>query len=229
MNTTAWAGAVLLLSLGACSSDVTTPASSRPRPDGVPSNAKLSTVSSTWEIPLADSGLSVKSDHRFPDASNTYSVYADGVCSFSSQIFNTGSGDDTFSFSYPKGKCGRTWTVMFPDGVTETLAYNGGLQVLESPTSRIPIGDDSLRHFRFGTSSTNGNPTASRCSQGLVFGEGGANPAPGSDRLVVHRMNDSMWYVHSQLAPNDSAYCIDNGKLYEMQVSFLIVASQPLP
>jgi hypothetical protein len=42
-------------------------------------------------------------------------------------------------------------------------------------------------------------------------------------------MNDSMWYVHSQLAPNDSAYCIDNGKLYEMQVSFLIVASQPLP
>jgi hypothetical protein len=231
MNTTAFAGAAALLLVAACSADVATPAGVRvdqARPDF--SNVTNSNPSSTWEVPLADAGLSVKSDHKYPDGTNTYSVYAEGVCSFTSTIFTTGSGDDTFGFTYPKGKCGRTWTVTYSDGFTETLAYGGGLQVLENSTFSIPVGDSTLRHFRFAAGTgPSFNPVASRCSQGLVFGENGKNPAPGSDSVFVKRVDAQTWDVHSQLAPRDSAYCIDNGKLSEMQVAFRIIASQPLP
>ena len=230
MNTTAFAGAAALLLVAACSSDIATPVRQplAQRPDF--NSVTNSNPSSNWEIPLADAGLSVKSDHKYPDATNTYSVYAQNVCSFSSTMFTTGSGDDTFGFTYPKGKCGRTWTVTYSDGFTETLAYGGGLQVLENSNFSIPVGHTALRHFRFsaGTGASY-NPVASRCSQGLVFGENGNNPAPGSDSVMVTRVDARTWDVQSQPAPNDHAYCIDNGLLYEMQVAFRIVASQPLP
>ena len=232
MNTTAFAGAAALLLVAACSSDVGTPSSVKVKQDGIAfSNVTNSNPSSTWEIPLADAGLSVKSDHQFPDGTNTYSVYAAGVCSFTSTIFTTGSGDDTFGFTYPKaGKCGRTWTVTYSDGFTETLAYGGGLQVLENSVFSIPVGTSRLRHFRFAAGTgASFNPVAGRCSQGLVFGPNGANPAPGSDSVMVTRVDAQTWDVHSQAAPDDKAYCIDNGQLYDMQVSFRIIASQPLP
>ena len=229
MNTSARAAAAALLLVAACSSDIAT---SIPVRHGAVSfsNVTNSNASSTWEVPLADAGLSVKSDHRFPDASGTYSVYAVGVCSFTSTIFTTGSGDDTFGFTYPKsGRCGRTWTVTYSDGFTETLAYGGGLQVLENSVFSIPIGTSAYRHFRFAAGTgPSFNPVPSRCSQGLVFGENGKNPALGSDSVIVTRVDAQTWDVHSQAAPNDNAYCIDNGLLYEMQISFRIIANQPL-
>jgi len=204
-------------------------------PDEMDPAAALSTASptanptATWAFPLDDAALSVRSDRKFPDASGTYSLYANGVCSVSSTIFYGGSGDNTIQFSYPKAKtCGRTWTVVYPDGFSETLAYQGGVQVLENTGYAIPIGATVLRHMRFGT-GRNGNPVASRCGQGLVFGPGGANPALGSDSVSVHRVDASTWEVSSQPAPNDRAYCIDNGQLYSMRISFRIVASGPLP
>lgn len=233
MNTTAFAAAAALLLVTACSNDIATPTRRPASQDGVAfSSVTNSNPSSTWEIPLADAGLSVKSDHQFADASGTYSMYAVGVCSFTSTMFTTGSGDDTFGNSYPKsGKCGRTWTVTYPDGFTETLAYGGGLQVLEKIGGfTIPINGQALRHFRFAaTTGASGNPVAGRCSQGLVFGPNGNNPAPGSDSVMVTRVDARTWDVHSQPAPNGRAYCIDNGQLYEMQVAFRIIASQDLP
>jgi hypothetical protein len=167
----------------------------------------------TWAFPVADAGLSVRSDGRFLDGTGTYSLYAHGVCTVNSPMFTSGSGDNTISFNYPKTKvCGRTWTVSYPDGVTETLAYQGGVQVLQNDTYSIPVGTTVLRHMRFGTGN-NGNPTAARCSQGLVFGEGGANPALGSDSVTVTRIDASTWEVASQAAPNDEAFCINNGQL----------------
>ena len=183
----------------------------------------------TWELPLADAGLSIKSDGKYSDG--TYSLYANGTCGVSTSLLYSGSGDNTISFPYPKSKsCGRTWTVAYPDGYSETLAYAGGVQVLENATYSIPIGNTVLRHFRFGTNvRTLGDPTGGRCSQGLVFGPNGANPAPGSDSVMVTRVDASTWEVQSQPAPNDNAYCVDNGQLYEMQVHFVIVSSNPLP
>jgi len=186
----------------------------------------------TWAFPLADAGLSVRSDHLYSDG--TYSLYAHGVCSVSSPIFFGGTGDNTISFNYPRGSgknaCGRTWTVEYPDGYVEALSYSGGLQVLQNESFTIPVGNTTLRHFRFGVSSANSaNPVAARCAQGLVFGPGGGNPAIGSDSVQVTRLDASTWRVRSQAAPNDHAYCIDNGQLYEMQIDFLIIASRPLP
>jgi hypothetical protein len=233
MHTTAYAAAATLLSVAACSSsDIAKPVGIRLHPDAAAvSAAKTTTLTSTWEVPLAAAGLSVQSDGRFPDGSGTYSVYAPGVCTFASTMFTTGSGDDTFGFSYPRsGKCGRTWTVTYPGGFTETLAYGGGLQELENSVFSIPIGQTARRHFRFATGTNpSGNPVPGRCAQGLVFGPNGKFPTPGSDSVVVHRLDASTWDVHSQPAPNDHAYCLDNNQLYEMQVAFRIISSQPLP
>src|SRR3954471_3802871 len=141
MNTSAYAAAAALLSVIACGSDVSTPAAVRMSPDGaVVTAARITNPTSTWELPLNTAGLSVKSDGKYPDATNTYSTYAPAICSFTSTMFTTGSGDDTFGFTYPKpGKCGRTWTVTYPDGFTETLAYGGGVQVLENSMYSIPL------------------------------------------------------------------------------------------
>jgi hypothetical protein len=232
MFTSAHAAGAALLLVAACSGDIAKPAEIAL----IPNSATFATVqasnpTSTWEIPLADAGLSVKSDHKYPDAAAQYSLYAPGVCSFTSTMFTTGSGDDTFGFNYTKpGKCGRTWTVTYPDGLTETLAYGGGLQILENSTFSIPRGATVERHFRFAADpSPSGNPISGRCTQGLVFGEFGNNPTPGSDSVLVTRVDARTWDVHSKPAPNDHAYCLDNGKLYEMRVSFRIVASEPLP
>lgn len=220
---------VLALILAACERAPTSPTSV-----GSPRGLEFSTASSSnptasWEFPLNDAALSVRSDHRFQESTGTYSVYANAVCGVSSTLFFSGSGDNTISFNYPKtNQCGRTWTVTYPDSFVETLAYQGGVQILENSSYQIPIDAVVKRHFRFGT-GRNGNPSTARCGQGLVFGPNGANPAPGSDSVLVHRVDASTWDVYSQPAPNDFAYCIDNGKIYEMQMSFRIVSSQPLP
>jgi hypothetical protein len=189
-------------------------------------------VTARWGFPLADAGLSVRSDGQFSDGS--YSWYSHGVCTVSSAIFVGGSGDNTINFSYPKTApktvCGRTFTMVFPDGFTETLAYAGGVQILQSSSFQIPVGTQAKRHMRFGADQRGrGNPVAARCGLGLVFGEGGGNPALGSDSVVVSRLDARTWRVQSQAAPDNQAFCIDNGQLYDMTLDFLIVASRDLP
>jgi len=217
------------ISITACQSE-SNPLTGNLRPDASALKARgSSNATATWQFPLSDEGLSVKSDHQFVDGTGTYSTYANGTCTVSSTIFYSGSGDNTIQFSYPKARsCGRTWTVVYPDGYTETLAYQGGVQVLEDSNFAIPVGHTVLRHFRFGTGN-NGNPLPARCGQGLVFGPNGANAASGSDSVAVTRVDASTWDVQSQPAPSDRAYCIDNGQLYEMQIRFRIVSSLPLP
>ena len=120
--------------------------------------------------------------------------------------------------------------MVYPDAFTETLAYQGGVQILQSSSFQIPIGSQTLRHMRFAADQrSRGNPVSARCGLGLVFGEGGANPAIGSDSVVVSRIDARTWRVQSQPAPDNLAFCIDNGQLYAMTVDFIIVASRDLP
>jgi hypothetical protein len=189
-------------------------------------------VTTDWAFPVADAGLSIRSDGQFSDG--TYSWYRAGTCTFTSTLFLEGSGDNVIRFDYPKTKpkpvCGRTMTMVFPDGVTETLAYEGGVQILQSAAFQIPVGTQAKRHMRFGAGQRfRNNPVPARCGLGLVFGEGGGNPALGSDSVVVSRLDARTWRVQTQSSPDNFAYCIDNGQLYEMTLDFTIVASRDLP
>jgi len=109
--------------LAGCAGDRSTaPLSSSSRS---PAAAKpTANPTATWLIPLNDAALSLRSDHNAQFSDGTYSRYANGECSFTSTIFLDGTGDNTFGFSYPRNRtCGRTWTVVYPDAYSETLAY----------------------------------------------------------------------------------------------------------
>jgi hypothetical protein len=179
----------------------------------------------TWQLPIADAALSLKSDGQYRDA--IYSSYASGICNVSGSIFagygTNDSGDATIQTSLPsKGKCGRVFTLSYPDGLTETLASFANLHALETSSYAIPLGTTAFRRLTINPGAVI-NKTTPRCSK-LQFGEfptGG----PGSDSVAVTRIDASTWQVQSQASPNDLAYCETDGRLYHMQVSFRIVSS----
>ncbi len=193
---------------------------------------KLSTPTGTWKLPLADASLSLKSDRRYDDG--TYSVYAAGVCNVSGSIFTgesgstNNSGDATIQTSKPtKGKCGRQFTIGYPDGYTETLISFNNLNLLENTTYSVPVGTTVMRRLVVNPGVLANNP--SRCGR-LHFGVGPlGEKGIGSDSVQVTRIDPSTWQVQSQAAPNNLALCETNGQLYRMQVSFVIVSSRPLP
>src|SRR4029077_5629458 len=133
-----------------------------------------------------------------------YSVYADGVCTVSATIFNTGSGDGTIQTNAPKGHvCGREFKYVYPDGTSETDANYPGvfnLTLIESPTYSIPVGTTVPRHLNLGSASN------VRCA-GIHFGVGKEGKGVGSDSVLVTRVNATTWQVTSQAYPNDLAEC----------------------
>ena len=190
---------------------------------------KPSIPSDTWKLPLADAGLSLKSDGRYGDGK--YSVYAAGVCNVTGSIFTdedggtNNSGDATIQVSLATpGKCGRLFTIAYPDGVSETLASFNNLHELQNTNYSIPTGSTARRRLTINTANVT-NKVTPRCGK-LQFGSfptGGT----GSDSVQVTRIDASTWQVQSQAAPNDLALCENNGQLYHMHVSFLAVASHP--
>jgi len=185
----------------------------------------------TWRLPLDTAGLAFRSDGQYSDG--THSVYANGICNVTGSIFNgsdggsNDSGDATIQTSSPsKAKCGRVFTLAYPDGFTETLASFGNLHQLENTSFRISIGATALRRLTINPGDVI-NKRSPRCSK-LQFGEF-PNGGFGSDSVAVTRIDASTWRVQSQAWPDDFAYCETNGQLYHMQVSFLIVASRSLP
>lgn len=57
-----------------------------------------------------------------------------------------------------------------------------------------------------------------------------ANVGAGSDSVLVTRLDARSWQVQSQAAPDQQrAYCENNGALYSMPVSFVVVSSANLP
>jgi hypothetical protein len=217
--------ALAILVLTACAGDTTAPFSDEA---AFNKNAKVtvSDPTATWLIPVSDTGLSLRSDGQ--QVSHGNSVYANDVCGVTTRIFATtagsGSGDATIRLDAATGKgCGRTFTIVYPDGRSETLRSFANLWAVHSPTSSIPIGATELRRFVFNPSAIN---VSSRCGR-LIFGESELGGAAGSDRLEVTRVDARTWHVQSQ--PEDrNALCENTGALYEMSVEFTVVASQDL-
>lgn len=188
---------------------------------------KVTDPTATWMFPLSDAGLSVQSDHLYASGSN--SVYANGVCNVSTNIFattaNSSSGDATLGMGNPNGKCYRRFRFIYPDGVTESLPIFSNLRQIENLTYSIPIGASVHRQLHMGVSGSN---VASRCG-GLVWGYGVANNvAVGSDSVVVNRIDASTWHVMSDPA-RSLAWCKTTGQLFQMTVDFTVVSSRPLP
>jgi hypothetical protein len=184
----------------------------------------------TYRFPLADASLNIKSDGAFSDG--TYSVFANGVCGVEAKIFATAdlsnSGDATLGTNGPRSKdrsCPaypRRFTVVFPDGITETTASFSNLREIENTTYTIPVGSTVKRAFHMGVA------TSARC-EGLVWSAiRTGTPIPGDSVLVTRTAVDS-WHVQSQPAPNNRAYCWPNGPSYNMAVEFTITSSRALP
>jgi hypothetical protein len=179
----------------------------------------VSDPTSTWAIPLADGGLSLKSDGRYSDG--TSSVYADGVCGVEGNFFattqNSNSGDVTLTLNKAKGRngCGRSVSLVFDDGYTSTSSWFININEIENTTYAIPIGSTVPRVMNIHYSG--------RCD-GLQMGRDS-----NSDPVQVTRIDGHTWHAVSQPYPNDRAYCTTNGQTYHIQVDVTVMASRDLP
>jgi len=223
---------VIAASLIACS-DSTVPGAPRSLTADAADAAKAppgpTDPTATWYIPLSDAALSVRSDQLNGDGTN--SVYANGVCNVATTIFATASksnsGDATLNTGTGGGRCSRHITVVFPDGASEVDGTFMNLREIENTIYSIPIGSTVERQLHVGTDQTPSDH--SRCG-GLVFGYGVANNiAAGSDSIWVTRVDASTWHAFSKAAPDNLAYCKNNGQLYPMNVDITIVSSRALP
>ena len=213
---------MLALTLGACAVEKSTAPSQLTATSASYGKTTVTDPTATFKFPLADAGLSLKSDGRYSDGTN--SVYADGVCGTSAKIFATtalsNSGDATFQTTAPRGNtCGRVMTVSYSDGVSETNGIFLNVRQIENTTYSIPIGTTVTR--RLGSQTT-------RCAF-LTWGVKPDGAGAGSDSVLVTRVDSSTWHVQNQPNGLDHAYCSTTGQLYRMPVDFTIVSSRPLP
>lgn len=194
-----------------------------------PPSGPTDPTASFW-FPLDDAGLGLRSDHLFPNGSS--SVYANGVCGVNSKIFATGeasgSGDAIMHTNNPRSKdvkCSaypRLVTVDYGDGVVETAPVFINVREIANATFQIPIGGNTLRILRVNLGG--------RCD-GLAWADqlaDGTN-SNGGDRVQVTRVDASTWLVESQPYPDNQAYCVATGQLYNIAVRFTVISSSPLP
>ena len=213
-----------LVILSACS-DQTTTTSPRLAANAGMLAAKNSVTdpSATWYFPT-DATLSVQSDGLNLSGGN--SVYANGVCNVTTNIFattaNSNSGDATINMGNGNGKCARRLRFIYPDGTSDLIGVFGNLRQIENTTYAIAVGTTVKRQLHLGTTAPN---ATSRCN-GLVWGYGVANDiAAGSDSVLVTRVDASTWHVASD--PNHNlAWCKATGELFPMSVEFTLVASR---
>ncbi len=218
----------LLVVLAACSERGVTPARVV-----APEEAQLARPSgptdpvATFYFPLADASLGLKSDGRYGDG--TYSVYANGVCGLSAKLFATteksNSGDATMQTNNPRAKDNRcterSVTVDYGDGVVWSGATFINVRQIQNTSYSIPVGSAALRDMAMSTERCGGlrwMPVLQ--PEGIMTG---------ADQVLVTRVDASTWRVQSQPYPNDKAYCLNTGQLYNIAVDFLIVSSYPLP
>jgi hypothetical protein len=176
---------------------------------------------SDWLLPLADADLDFRSDRR--NATDGYSVYADGDCGVTSHIFLGGSGDATANSGSSK-KCPRTFSARYPDGLVETFTSFANVRKLAAPS--IPLGHTQKRTFAINPGTHRNNPN--RCGR-LLFGVGDQGNGVGSDSVLVTRLDARTWEIRTQDPPDNKALCESNGEIYPMRVHFKVRTRIPFP
>ena len=185
--------------------------------------------SAAFWFPLDDAALGLRSDHLY--GNGTSSVYAHGVCGVNSKIFATAtasnSGDAIMHTNNPRfsdRKCAdypRTVTVEYAPGDQESGPVFINVREIANTTFQIPIGSTVQRILRV---------NVGRCD-GLAWTPqlGDGTNTSGGDYVNVTRVDGSTWLVESQPYPDNQAYCVATGQLYNIAVRFTIVSSDPLP
>jgi hypothetical protein len=176
----------------------------------------------TWKLPLNDGALAFRSDRQSADG--TYSSYANGACGVTTWIEMSTSdpfpGDAHVSLASAKKGCGRTLTLVYPDGVKETAIGNSNLRKLESRDTVIAVGATEKRTLAINL----GSPGSTRCGR-VLFGEGSAGAGVGSDSVLVTRLDARTWHVQSNTG-HTLALCENTNVLYSMPVDFMLVADR---
>ncbi len=230
--------------LAGCQSDLTYP--QNPGAPSAPALGKSTTTNATatWKLPLNTSGLGLISDGQYSDV--TSSVYDDGVCGVTTQIFNaTGSlsGDATLQTNNPSAKSNRcaqyprkmtlvypVGDLQYPNGGTETMAVFLNVRNIANPTTVIPVGylNRVQRHFTV-------NPSQStRCDAWRWSSE------LSSDDVWVERMDARTYHVYTKdrdpdpdvaaaRAGENRATCTTTGVQHRLSVDLVIVSKQDLP
>ena len=188
---------------------------------------------STWKLPLNSSGLGLVSDGLFPDAGNSYSLYENGVCSVSSQIFYYGSGDATVQTNNPTAKSricsGRTMSVVYPvgdvvypNGGVETMLVFANLRNIASDTTTIAVGSTVERALAL-------NPTQTERCDAWRWGA-----LAGGDNVLVNRIDASTYHVFTKdrgpnpIAGANRAICTTTGQTHNLSVDLYVVSSLAL-
>jgi hypothetical protein len=209
----------IAITAAACASDTTAPFA---EDASLSRGGGTTDPTATWLIPLEASGLALRSDGRYP--SNGNSLYANGVCGVTAKIFaatSSSSGDATITMDAPSGKngCGRTVTLDYGNGITETLRTFANVRALQNTVISIPLGDTEGRTFAINPGALNSN---TRCGR-LVYGQNGT-VAVGSDSVRVTRLSATSWRVET--APGAAkAWCERRNEIVEMPIRFEIVSS----
>lgn len=177
----------------------------------------------TFQFPLNDAGLSVKSDGQV--APDDYSAYEEGVCGVHAKIFATAelsnSGDATMQTDNPRyrdRKCPiypRTLTLVYSATETETTPVFMNVRQIHNTSFQIALGETIERTFAIQTP---------HCEQ-LLWSTTRQGVPIEADNVLVTRVSTNTWRVQSQPAPNNRAFCLTNGATYNMDVDFTIVAS----
>ncbi|MEP6507141.1 MAG: hypothetical protein ABJC63_02870 [Gemmatimonadales bacterium] len=228
----------------ACTQETTAP-SARSLP-GAPVFAKstATNAASTWKLPLDATGLGLVSDNQYGEGAN--SVYDNGVCGVTSQIFNaTGSisGDATLQTNNPTAKANgcaaypRKMSVVYPvndpqypNGGSETMAVFLNVRNISNPATVIRQGYANRVERAMAV-----NPTQStRCDAWRW------NIDVGGDDVWVERIDARTYHVYTKDRDPDPlvaaanagvnrATCTTTGQQHHLPVDLLIVSKQDLP
>jgi hypothetical protein len=223
------------LFLAACSESATAPQlSNSARAPEFGKSVAPTNPGATWKLPISAAGLGLVSDGLFADASNTYSLYQNGVCSVSAQIFYYGgSGDATVQTNNPTAKSrscsGRTMSlvypagdIVYPSGGVETMQVFMNLHNIANDTTTIPIGSTVERALVL-------NPTQTERCDAWRWGA-----LAGGDNVLVNRVDASTYHVFTKdlganpVAGANRAVCTTTGQTHNLSVDLYVVSSVAL-
>lgn len=179
---------------------------------------------SIFEYPASDAAFKIRSDHRaeYLSADGLRYVYESGVCGVGGQFFAFGSGDVTMDpdastiTGRDRARCGspRAVTIIFDqpaDGgpLRANPMATGGYFHVFNELWQMAIGVEQEMQGGFNGAGCNVlrfKPDPGRT--GIAY--------PGSDKLLVLRLDASTWRVHTKPYPDNKGWCDAEGRFYHL-------------